>query len=417
MSTPTPQHARPQTPDAERRCLHFGVCGGCAAQDQPYAHQLAAKGEAVRTLLGDAWPHPIPVTPSPDVWHYRNKVDLTFARKYYDAPPPPDFDRETVLGFTRRGRWFQPLEIAECRIGPEGLSALLDAVRGWQRASGEQAFDTRTKAGRLKVLLVREGKRTGERMVVLLTGPGVGGLDGFVEAVHSVWPGAAVHHAVSHSHAGAAFAESSTVLAGSAHIEERLRIGEGGETPRELRFRLSPFSFFQTNTRATELLYGHLRARVRAYAPRRLYDLYGGMGSIAFSCADLVDCCESVESVAAASEDGRANAETNGIDNVAFVTAKVKNYLKERELRDMPFEADSLAIVDPPRAGMTPKALRRLVGLAPPVILYVSCKPLVFARDEWPSFAARYALASARVFDLFPHTPHAEVVAELVRRD
>lgn len=417
MSTSVSEQGGSEPSGADRRCRHFGVCGGCAAQDQPYDAQLAAKAAAAQALLGEAWPHPIAVTPSPDVWHYRNKVDLTFAPKYYDAPPPPGFERETVLGFTRKGRWFQPLEIEECRIGPEGLGALLDAVRRWQRASGERAFDTRSKQGRLKVLLVREGKRTGQRMVVLLTAPGVGGLGGFVEAVHSAWPGAAVHHAVSHSHAGAAFAESSEALAGPAYIEERLRIGGAGEAPRELRFRLSPFSFFQTNTRATELLYGHLRERVRAYAPRLLYDLYGGMGGIAFSCADLVAQCESVESVAAAGEDGRANAEANGIDNVAFITAKVKNYLKERELRDLRFEADSLAVVDPPRAGMTPKALRRLVGLAPPVILYVSCKPLIFARDEWPSFAAHYRLVGARVFDLFPHTPHAEVVAELVRRD
>jgi 23S rRNA (uracil1939-C5)-methyltransferase len=342
-------------------------------------------------------------------------MDFTFARKFYEEPPPPDFERETVLGFKRKGRWFHGFDVDDCPIGPEGVGELLTSVRDWARAAGYQGFDSRTHEGLLKLLLVREGKRTGERMVVLVTGPGAFKLDGFVEAVRSAWPAASVQHAVSDSPAGVAFSEETTVLAGAGTIDEALELPG---TPRgRLTFRVSPFSFFQTNTLATERLYAHIREQVAAVRPRRLLDLYGGSGGIALTCADLAGEVVSVENVEAASADGRFNAERNGAGNVRFETEKVKNYLKGLLAVETALESGAVAVVDPPRAGMHPKALRRLVELGPPVVVYVSCKPEVFGRDELPAFLERYALRDVRAFDLFPHTPHVELVSTLVRRD
>ena len=112
-------------------CPHFGECGGCAFQDVPYEEQLVRKEAQLRTLFDAFWDGAIPVAPSPAIWHYRNKVDFSFGRKRYPEPPPKGFERETVVGFRRKGKWYWPLDIAECRIGPEGTSSLLDGVRAW----------------------------------------------------------------------------------------------------------------------------------------------------------------------------------------------------------------------------------------------------------------------------------------------
>ena len=176
------------TDPAPRLCPHFGECGGCQSQDVPYAEQLVAKEEALCQLLESFWDGPIPVTPSPALWHYRNKVDPTFGGKHYPEAPPKGFQRELVLGFKKRGRWYWNLDIEECRIGPEGFSDLMASVRQWARARKLTAFSSRNQQGYLRVLLVRDGKRTGDRMVVLITNEGELERDGFIEAVKSSYP-------------------------------------------------------------------------------------------------------------------------------------------------------------------------------------------------------------------------------------
>lgn len=399
--------------EAAPRCPHFGLCGGCASQDVDYPAQVAAKEAALRALLADHWDGPIPVTPSPVVWHYRNKVDPAFARMRYEEKPPADFVKETVLGFKRKGQWYWPLELDTCLIGPEGLAELFAAVRAWHKDAGLRAFDERSGDGILRHLLVRDAKRTGQRMVMLITTPGAPDLAGFVQAVRESFNADSIWHGVSTGSREVAQAEELHLLHGAPAIDETLHIPDGGKL-RKLHFRISPFSFFQTNPRATENLYACIREWVREAPPRTLYDLYGGMGSIAFTCADLVDHVHSVESVQSASEDGRANAPRNGIHNVAFHTDVVERYLTR--LRDQGgLPPDSAVIVDPARAGLHPKALKRLVELAPPRLLYVSCNPKLFAR-ELPALLESHRLEWLRGFDLFPHTPHVELVAALRAR-
>ncbi|MDQ1257807.1 MAG: rRNA (uracil1939-C5)-methyltransferase, partial [Candidatus Hydrogenedentes bacterium] len=191
-------------------------------------------------------------------------------------------------------------------------------------------------------------------------------------------------------------------------IIEELHIPDG-EGIRKLYFRVSPFSFLQTNSLGAERLYGLVREWARETAPAVLYDLYGGAGGMAFACSDLVEQVWSVEIVEDATRDGITNAAANGIGNVTFVNAKVKNYLRELILGSgMP--PDSAAIVDPPRAGLHPKALRRLVELAPRDVLYISCNPKMLAQ-EMPQLLEVYRLESLRAVDLFPHTRHVEVLA------
>lgn len=391
-------------------CRHFGDCGGCAMQDVDYAGQLQRKSAALAEFFGAYWPDAIHVMASPRLWHYRNKVDPTFTRMRYAEPPPPDFVRETALGFKRKGQWFCPLDIEECRIGPEGLDRLLPAVRGWMRARDLRAWDWRNGDGVLRALLVRDGKRTGERMVVLITHDGAVDMDSFVATVREAWPAMSIFRAYYRGRADASQMESTELVDGAPHITERLEVPDP-DGARVLQFRISPQSFFQTNPAATELLYGRIRAWVREATPRHLYDLFGGAGGIAFACADLVESVASVESVPEASADGRHNAAANGIGNVTFITREVRAYLKE-VLAAPYLPRDAAAVVDPPRAGLDPKTIKRLTALRPARLLYVSCNPKILAR-ELPEFLEYYRLASLEAFDLFPHTPHVEVLAAL----
>lgn len=407
-------HSETVSHPIESRCIHFGECGGCSTQDVPYPEQVAEKGRTLNALFQTFWPDAIPVEPSPEFWHYRNKLDLNFGRKHYPEPPPKDFPRETVLGFKRPGKWYWTLDIDECRIGPEGIDTLLSAVRQWARDRNLTAFSSKARDGFLRILLVRQGKRTGERMIVLITNEGDLDTESFVETVQSSFPSHSIQRAVFTGRAEIAAADEIAVLHGTPTIDEVLEIPDGS-TPRQLRFRLSPFSFFQTNTCATEKLYGLIRAWVKESRPRFLYDLYGGSGGIALSCSDRVDRVVSVESVEAASVDGIHNAEVNGADNIVFITQPVEDYLRDTLHTQKAFQSSSLVVVDPPRAGLHPKALKRLIALHPPEIIYVSCKPTVLA-GEMPTLLAHYDLVNMQAVDLFPHTEHVELLARFKRK-
>ncbi len=407
MSGPSIQSCE-ELPTVAGLCPHFGDCGGCESQDAPYPEQLQRKEAALRELFAGHWDQAIPVTPSPAIWHYRNKVDFNFGLRQYPEPPPKDFERETLLGFTRKGKWYFPLDIIDCHIAPEGVDGLLDSVRSWYRRLGLRAYDSRSKQGFLRTLLVREGRRTGERMVAVFTSPGDFDRKGFVEAVQSAFPAHSIYHGVYRGGARGTFADQMHLIEGAPTIQESLQIPDDGGA-RELQFRISPFSFFQTNTLGAEVLYAEIRRWVREVSPGILYDLYGGAGGIAFSCADLVNTVRSVESEETATKDGEHNAVQNGIDNVFFTTERMKNYLRYvAESGGM--ETSSAVVADPPREGMTPKPLKRLIQSRPPHIMYVSCKASVLA-EELPKFLEVYDLTRLWAVDLFPHTPHVEILA------
>jgi 23S rRNA (uracil1939-C5)-methyltransferase len=415
-------------------CRHFGECGGCLNQDVSYEQQVALKSNSLYDIFGEFWNAPIPITPSPVLWHYRNKVDPSFALKWYEEAPAKDFDRETVLGFKCKGKWFKPLELEECHIGPAGMTSLLEGVREWQQACGLRACEPRKSQGYLRNLLVRDAKRTNERMVVLITMPGV--LEhaaSFVEMARSAFNATSIYHGEFAGKAEVATADTLTLLYGTDTIHETLRItaldkiisdssdlsdmsdSNDPSDPsnptniRTLTFRISPLSFFQTNPLAAERLYGHIRAWVAQYSPDVLFDLYGGSGGIALSCADCAKEIISVENVISATEDGRHNARVNKIDNLFFITDSMRNYLRNK-LEGGGFPGDCAVVVDPPRSGMHPKAIRRLIQLAPKHLLYVSCNPKRL-REEMPEFLEAYHLSSLQAVDMFPHTPHVEVLA------
>ncbi len=383
-------------------------------QDQPYEDQLREKGRTLGELFQDSWTDTIPVTPSPEPWHYRNKVEFKIDGRYYDEPPPRDFVRETVVGFRKPGMWYWTFEVNECRIFSPVVHDVLNAVRQWYRAEEVPQYDNRIKEGILRHLVLREAKNTDDLLAIVITSPTEEfPAESFVAALRDAAPFTSIYRGIQHGTPDAATAEELHLLFGEEQLAEELTIPDP-DGARKLQFRVSPFGFFQVNPSATELLYGAIRAQVKKLSPPFLYDYYGGAGTIALACADLVPDILSVESFEPASRDGEANVLLNGVDNIHFETEKTEKWLGKAKI-EKTFRPEATVILDPPRGGVNPKALRRLGELGPQHIIYVSCNPKMLAR-ELPALTEHFELTHLQAFDLFPHTPHVEVLAFLSKR-
>lgn len=388
--------------EASLPCRHFGTCGGCSLQDKPYDLQLALKKEKVLAALAgiDGLPEPS-VVGAPDIWAYRNKMEFSFGDVY---PPVPG--QWLKLGMKPRGRWYEILDLQECRLPSSEAAALLASVRSWAEREKVPPYNSHKKEGVLRHLVIREAKNRPERMVLLVTTDGQIPKPSFIEAVQGVYPATTILLGRNAKASDTAISDSIEVLTGAGHITETLYFADGA-----VDYRISPHSFFQTNTKGTEALYGLLRSWTRGLAgANTVLDLYCGGGGIALSLAGAARKVVGVELNPAAVADAKANAERNGFKNCEFYCAAVELLLPS--LLDMRPEA---VVVDPPRAGLHAKAVATLLEMAPPVIFYVSCNPESLARDL-RILEAKYSVERLAVIDLFPHTDHVETAARLVRR-
>ncbi|MGB2953990.1 MAG: 23S rRNA (uracil(1939)-C(5))-methyltransferase RlmD [Gaiellaceae bacterium] len=382
----------------EAPCSHYPACGGCRFQDLAYEAQVAAKEAQVRDALvriaGIAEPRLEPIVPAESPFHYRNKLEYSFTR----TPEGP------ALGFHKAGRWDQVLEIEHCWLTTELGNEVRETVRGWAHDQGLEAYDQAEQRGFLRHLVIREGRNTSQALVQLVTAPGeLIGRGRFVEALRRFPEVRSIHWAVNDTPAEVTNLPT-RLLWGDEAIEEEI----GG-----LRFRVRPNAFLQTNTAMAERLYTLAAEAAALTGEETVYDLYCGIGTIGLSLAARALTVWGVEvseeSVACAIE----NAELNGITNAAFFAGEVGDSLAE--LAGRAGQPD-VVVVDPPRAGLSGKAVRRLGRLAPPRLVYVSCNPTTLAanvkqlRDDFG-----YRLDRARPVDMFPHTPHVETVALLTR--
>ena len=385
-------------------CPHFGACGGCLFQHIGYQEQLELKGAHLRRTLEAAGiqagaPGAVgPVEPSPDLYGYRNKMEFSFAGLW----------GETVLGLRERlgprqksgGR---TVPLFRCPIFGPSVEAVFPVVLEFVRKRGLVPYDTRTGRGELRHLVLREGKRTGELMAVIVTATvDAGGFETLAARLSAAAPGVrSVYHVGNSRVADAVIFEETRLLWGAPTIEERL----GG-----LVFRVGPQAFFQTNTAAAERLYRTIAERAGLTGASRILGLYCGSGAMELSLARGVRSVTGVDSLAEniwAAEENRA---ANGIGNAEFVCAAAEDYAK-----GMRAERPDVLILDPPRAGLTPKAVRNALAMDAPAVVYASCNPATLARDLRLFLAAGYGVESILPFDFFPHTPHLETLAILSR--
>jgi 23S rRNA (uracil1939-C5)-methyltransferase len=367
---------------------------GAPWQVLPYERQLAVKAAQVREALeriGHLEGFELePIVPAVEQWRYRNKLEYSFGT----GP-----DGELVCGFHAPGRWDQIVPMTDCLLASERSNAVRDEVLEWCRAQGLGAWDRRDQVGFLRNLVIREGRRTGELQVRLVTSPGTLDADSLADAVKCDGLFWTRQEQLGETVQGG----ETTLISGGPQLREQL----GG-----LDFLISPEAFFQTNTEMAEQLYGIAAEFAQLRGHERVFDLYCGIGTIGLSLAARAREVVGVEIVEPAVADAIENARINDIVNARFYAGDIR--LAMRELVETAGRPD-VAVVDPPRAGLSQKVVRRIVEAQPARIVYVYCNPTTLAPNAAQMVEAGYRLVRVRPVDMFPQTPHIESVALLER--
>jgi 23S rRNA (uracil1939-C5)-methyltransferase len=369
---------------------------GAPWQVLPYERQLQEKEEQVRDALARIGrfdsPPVEPIVPAVEELHYRNKLEYSFGE-----------DEETgtlVLGFHRPGRFDLIDDVERDILASERVDELRETVKAWCRDQGLSAWDRRAQQGLLRNLVVREGRRNGQLQARIVTSPG-GSFD--VDALAAAVPAGSFLWTRAAGVAETTREGDTQIVKGPAVLEEELS---------GLRFRVSPDAFFQTNTEMAERLYGAAAELAGLSGREKVLDLFCGIGTIALVLALDAGEVWGVEIVEEAVADAIENARLNGIDNAHFFAGDVR--LAMRPLLEESGSPD-VVVIDPPRAGLSQKVVRRVLETEARRIVYVSCNPTTLAPNARQMADAGYELRTVRPVDMFPQTPHIECVALLER--
>lgn len=385
--------------ETETPCVHFEDCGGCLYQPVGYEKQLAIKEKQVKDMLDGVVRGPYDfegILPSPDTQFYRNKMEFTFGDSVKDGP--------LVVGLHRANSMFDVIPADGCRICHPDFSLVLQAVTKTARELGLPFYQKKTFTGYLRHLLIRRSRTTGDMMVDLVTSRQMDvDLTPFVQSILTQEPAmngqiSGILHTSNDSTADKVTDEETEILYGRADITEEL-FG--------LHFTITPFSFFQTNTKGAQVLYGKAREYVGSTQGKVIYDLYSGTGTIAQILAPVAKEVIGVEIVPEAVEAARQNAAGNDLKNCKFLCGDVLKTLDEITVKP------DLIVLDPPRDGVHPKALQQILGYGVKHLVYISCKPTSLVRDLEPIQDAGYCLEKACCVDMFPATTGVETVCLL----
>lgn len=405
------------TPSSDRvnpRCQHAPLCGGCSLQQMRYEAQLQEKETKVRQLFSKEISPEVfqPILPCEDPWAYRNKMEFSFSQNRAG---------DLFLGLMIAGSKGKVLDLKECAIVSPWFSAVLESIRNWWRASQLQAYRM-NDTGSLRTLTVREGKKSGDKMVMLT----VSGnpdyalsrrqLDLWVEAVlRTVTPEdrerLSLFLRIHQIQKGVPTQFYEMCLHGPDHIVEHLDVS------RPLSFKISPTSFFQPNTLQAEKWYRLILEGVEALAGRelsqhRIFDLYAGTATLGLVLASRVKWVTAIELNPHAVFDGESNKQRNSIVNIDLITGDVGEVL-DQKFADPNFCPPEGVIVDPPRPGLDLKAMKQVLRLKPKYIVYVSCNPETQALNVQELMQAGYEVVRIQPVDQFPHTMHVENIAFL----
>ena len=372
---------RPAADRVPTTCVHEGEpCPGAPLQGMPYERQLAFKQEQVAEALqrlGSLEGFELEeIVPAEQQWRYRNKLEYSFGE---------DAEGATTLGFHARGRWDLIVGAEDCHLASEVGNEARNAVREWARAEAVPAYDARSRRGVLRNLVVREGRRSGQIQTRLVTSP-----------ARFPRPPVDLHTTIEGDSGGT---DGPTGVLG----EERLREELCG-----LRLEMSHGAFFQTNTEMAERLYGVAAEFAGLGGSERVFDLFCGIGTIGLTMAARAGEVWGLEIVPEAIADAERNARLNGIGNARFVAGNARTGV--RPLVEQAGKPD-VVVVDPPRAGLSQKIVRRVIECEVSRIVYVSCNPTTLAPNAAQLGEAGYRLVRVRPVDMFPQTPHIECVA------
>jgi len=397
-------------------CRHFGPCGGCALQNLSYTAQVEEKTRQVAESLKHLGGFPDvvlePALGSPEQFFYRNKMEFSFSE--YRYVPQEELNLGLMaepglfLGLHAKGFYNKVIDLQECHLLAPLSNDLVAAVRRFALASGKTVFNAQTGAGLWRFLVIRHAKHSGEWLVNLVASEYDGELaQRFKHEMVERFPQiTSLLFSTTRSRAGVAFSEKEYLLHGRSFIRETIG---------PLGFNISSNSFFQTNSLQTERLYAVVKEWAAVQAHETVFDLYCGAGTISLTVASQAKRVIGFESVAAAVADARRNALENHIDNCDFVLGDLRDQLDDTAAVTSAWGSVDVMIIDPPRAGMHRKTVQAILRLQPKRIIHVSCNPTSLARDLKLLCEGGYRLGRVKPVDMFPHTTHIEIVAELTR--
>lgn len=385
------------TPD----CPHFGQCGGCTYQNLPYEEQLKLKESQVKSMMDEAvdgdyvWEG---IKPSPARQEYRNKMEFSFGDEYKDGP--------LALGMHKRGSFHDIVNVADCRIVDEDYRKILACTLDCAKKSGLPYYHRMKHTGFFRHLLVRKAVKTGEILIDIVTTTEYDFESGFGQ---EYWAGqlldlpldgkiAGILHTKNDSVADVVKDEGTDIIYGQDCFYEEL-LG--------MKFKITPFSFFQTNSLGAEVLYDMARTYIGDTKDKVIFDLYSGTGTIAQILAPVAKRVVGVEIVEEAVTAAKENAKLNGLDNCTFWAGDVLKVIDE--LGEVP----DLIVIDPPRDGVHPKALEKITNFGVERMVYIACKPTSLARDLEMLQGRGYEVERMGCVDLFPGTVHVETVVLL----
>ncbi|MDD3369798.1 MAG: 23S rRNA (uracil(1939)-C(5))-methyltransferase RlmD [Lachnospiraceae bacterium] len=400
----------PSPTEQKDSCPHFGICGGCTYISLPYEEQTAIKQEQVRKLL-DAVLKPVQpdwkfeeIKPSPCIYGYRNKMEFSFGDEYKDGP--------LSLGMHKRGSFYDVVTVSNCRIVDADYRNILQCTLDFFRERQIPFYHRMKQEGYLRHLLVRKAAKTGEILIALITTTQTDGFVGQEEStLLEAWKDklealsldgriTGVLHTINDSVADIVQSDETILLSGRDYFVEEL-LG--------LQFKISQFSFFQTNSYGAEVLYQTARDYIGSLGgkDKTVYDLYSGTGTIAQLMAPVAGKVIGVEIVEEAVDAAKENARLNGLDNCEFIAGDVLKVL------DSITEKPDMIILDPPRDGIHPKALTKILAYGVEHLVYISCKPTSLARDLEAFLEQGYRVERVTCVDQFPWTANVETICSL----
>ena len=378
-------------------CDIFPACGGCMYQTMGYEEQLQMKANQVKEILDAAIVGDYEfegIKRSPKEFEYRNKMEFSFGDEYKDGP--------LSLGLHKKGSTYDVLNASSCRLVHKDMTTILDCVLGYFKERGVSYYKKMQHVGYLRHLLLRRGEKTGEILVNLVTTTQEEyDLQPLVDALLSLeLEGVIVGilHILNDSLSDVVQSDETRILYGKDYFYEEL-LG--------LEFKVTPFSFFQPNSRAAEVLYSTVREYLGDMSGKTLYDLFSGTGTIGQILSPVAEDVIGVEIVEEAVRAANENAAHNGISNCRFLAGDVFKVLDEIE------EKPDVIVLDPPRDGIHPKALPKILDYGVDQIVYISCKVTSLARDLELIQQKGYRVVKATVVDQFVHTVHVEVIIKM----
>lgn len=394
----------------EPRCIHFGVCGGCKWQHLPYRLQLYYKEKQVKDNLIRIGKVELsttrPIIGSSEKFLYRNKLEYTFSDKRWltseEVASDNKFEKEGALGFHIPGLFDKVLDIQECHLQPDPSNSIRNAVRSYAREKGLEFFNLREQTGFLRNLVIRNSLEGNVMVIVVFFYEDIEKREGLLDFLHREFSQITSLMYVINSKKNDSLNDQYPLLySGDDHLVEIMG---------DLRFRIGPKSFYQTNTRQALLLYKVAREFAGLTGREIVYDLYTGTGTIANFIAASSKKVIGIEYVEEAVADAKTNSEINNITNTVFFAGDMKNILSEQFFNTN--GKPDVIITDPPRAGMQEDVIRMIIAASPEKIVYISCNPSTQARDILV-LSDKYSVADVQPVDMFPHTHHVENVVLL----